>query len=140
MGGSRRKYKRCRTKVRVGLPRKNPNAFKPAFTVPPKLQSLLDLSETKWDDEGSVIENYKSFGVVSNPNLLGVRARTARIIESDSLQVPPPPVDGPVLEFEPIDSGSDLEEDGQLFLLSFFSGLLKEFIMGCVLINNGMYM
>lgn len=73
MGGSRRKYKRSRTnKVRVGLPKKNPNVFKPAFSIPPKFRSLVDLSKTKWDDQGSVLENYKTFGVVSNPNLLGV--------------------------------------------------------------------
>nr|GEU69608.1 nucleolar protein 16 [Tanacetum cinerariifolium] len=112
MGGSRRKYKRSRVnKVRVGLPKKNPNVFKPAFTIPPKLKSIVDLSKIKWDDQGSVLENYKTFGVVSNPNLLGVRNRTSKIIESESLQLPPPKLDGPMDEFEPIDSGSDLEED-----------------------------
>ncbi|KAA8543104.1 hypothetical protein F0562_021401 [Nyssa sinensis] len=112
MGRSRRKYKKSRTKVRVGLPKKNPNVFKPAFSLPPKLRSLVDCSEVKWDDKGSVIENYKSFGVVSNPNLLGVRSRTSHIIETDSLQVPHPPApDATVSEFDPIDSGSDLEED-----------------------------
>ncbi|KAK2990623.1 hypothetical protein RJ640_019903 [Escallonia rubra] len=111
MGRSRRKYKQSRTsKVRVGLPKKNPNVFKPAFCLPPKLRNLIDPLGTKWDDKGSVIENYKSFGVVSNPNLLGVRSRTSRIIESDSLQVPQRS-DAPVSEFEAIDSGSDLEED-----------------------------
>ncbi|KAI3783167.1 hypothetical protein L2E82_13231 [Cichorium intybus] len=111
MGGSRRKYKRSRTKVRVGLPKKNPHVFKPAFSLPPKFRSIVDLSKTKWDDQGSVLENYKSFGVVSNPNLLGVRSRTSKIIESESLQLPPPKSDGPISEFEPIDSGSELEED-----------------------------
>ncbi|XP_071718969.1 uncharacterized protein [Rutidosis leptorrhynchoides] len=110
MGGSRRKYKRSRTKVRVALPKKNPNVFKPAFTIPPKLKSIVDLSKTKWDDQGSVLENYKSFGVVSNPNLLGVRSRTSKIIESESLQIPVKS-DGPMDEFEPTDSGSELEED-----------------------------
>lgn len=117
MGGSRRKYKRSRTKVRVGLPKKNPNVFKPAFSIPPKFRSIVDLSKTKWDDQGSVLENYKSFGVVSNPNLLGVRSRTSKIIESESLQLPPPKLDGPISEFEPMDSGSELEEDGQLLML-----------------------
>uniref|UniRef100_A0A5B7BRZ6 Nucleolar protein 16 n=1 Tax=Davidia involucrata TaxID=16924 RepID=A0A5B7BRZ6_DAVIN len=112
MGRSRRKYKKSRTKVRVGLPKKNPHVFKPAFSLPPKLRSLVDSSDLKWDDKGTVLENYKSFGVVSNPNLLGVRSRTSHIIESDSLQVPlPPPSDATVSEFDPIDSGSDLEED-----------------------------
>ncbi|XP_060178705.1 uncharacterized protein LOC132608920 [Lycium barbarum] len=116
MGGSRRKYKRSRTKVRVGLPKKNPNVFKPAFSLPPKLKSLVN---SHWDDKGSVIDNYKSFGVVSNPNLLGVRCRTSHMIETDSLQVPPPKkkqkpmdMDDDVDRFEDLDdSASDVEED-----------------------------
>lgn len=112
MAGSRRKLKRSRAKVKVGLPKKNPNVFKPAFNMPPKLVKLLDLSDTQWNDQASVIKNYKTFGVVSNPNLLGVRSRYEKIIESDSLQVPPPKFDGPLSEFETIDSGSDVEEDG----------------------------
>ncbi|KAF8394584.1 hypothetical protein HHK36_020798 [Tetracentron sinense] len=116
MGRSRRKSKNSRPKVRVGLPKKNPNVFKPAFNLPPKLRSLIDPSTNKWDDKASVLRNYRSFGVVSNPNFLGVRSRTSHIIESDSLQVPLPrekttTIDA-VSEFEPIDSGSDLEEDG----------------------------
>ncbi|XAR61329.1 hypothetical protein NMG60_11035003 [Bertholletia excelsa] len=112
MGRSRRKYKKSRPKVRVGLPKKNPHVFKPAFSLPPKLRSIVDSSDLKWDDTGSVIHNYKSFGVVSNPNLLSVRSRTPYIVESDSLQVPPPTdADCSVTEFDPIDSGSDLEED-----------------------------
>ncbi|KAJ4967621.1 hypothetical protein NE237_014322 [Protea cynaroides] len=113
MGGSRRKYKKSRTKVRVGLPKKNPHLFKPAFNMPPKLRSLFGDDSSQWDGKSSVLRNYKSFGVVSNPNLLGVRSRTSHIIESDSLQVPPPAEATPTLvpEFEPIDSGSDLEED-----------------------------
>jgi len=116
MGRSRRKYKNSRAKVQVGLPKRNPRVFKPAFNLPPKLRNLLDPLGIKWDEKGSVISNYKQFGVVSNPNFLGVRARTSHIIESDSLQVPPPPPEDPadirVDEFEPIDSGSELEEDG----------------------------
>lgn len=118
MGRSRRKYKKSRPKVQVGLPKKNPRVVKPAFNIPPKLRSLLEES-VKWDEKGTVIRNYKSFGVVSNPNLLGVRSRTSHVVESDSLQVPPPPPpepsdesDDPNPEVEPIDSGSDVEEDG----------------------------
>ncbi|KAL1832926.1 hypothetical protein ACET3Z_002577 [Daucus carota] len=111
MAGSRRKLKRSRAKVKVGLPKKHPNVFKPAFNMPPKLVKLLDLSDTHWDDQASVIKNYKTFGVVSNPNFLGVRSRNEKIMESDALQAPPPKFDGPVSEFEPIDSGSDVEED-----------------------------
>lgn len=127
MGRSRRKYKSSRPKVRVGLPKKKPNVFKPAFCLPPKLRSLLEESEPsaiKWDDQASVIKNYKSFGFVSNPNLLSVRSRTSHMIESDDLQVPPPPTsDETAEELDSADCGSDLEEDGQLLLLptsSFF--------------------
>ncbi|KAI8522678.1 hypothetical protein RHMOL_Rhmol13G0015100 [Rhododendron molle] len=111
MGRSRRKYKKSRPKVQVGLPKKHPRVFKPNFSLPPKLRSIA--ADIKWDDKGSVIQNYKSFGVVSNPNFLGVRSRTSHIVESDSLQVPPPqpPPDAALSEFEPLDSGSDLEED-----------------------------
>ena len=110
MGRSRRKYKQSRPKVRVGLPKKNPRLFKPAFSVPPKLAESLAELDPKWDDMGSVIQNYKSFGVVSNPNLLSVRSRTPRIVETDSLQAPPPAADD---DSALDDSGSDLEEDGQ---------------------------
>jgi nucleolar protein 16 len=129
MGRSRRKYKRSKPKVQVGLPKKNPHVFKPAFTLPPKLRTLLELDPPKWDDKASVIQNYKSFGVVSNPNLLGVRSRTSHIIESGSLQVPPPSdqakaeAEAESAELEQLDSGSDLEEDG----LSSFSPLFDPF-------------
>ncbi|KAL0648975.1 hypothetical protein Bca4012_091665 [Brassica carinata] len=70
----------------------------------------------EWDDQASVIQNYESFGVLSNPNLPGIRSRTDHMIQDDSLNVPPPPeppTDDPIAkEFEPIDSGSELEEDG----------------------------
>lgn len=111
--------------MRVGLPKKNPNVFKPAFSLPPKLRSLVN---SHWDDKGSVIDNYKSFGVVSNPNLLGVRCRTSHMIETDSLQVPPPKKLPPTSEdddddadaFEDLDdSGSDVEEDGESVLQYF---------------------
>ncbi|KAM1791880.1 hypothetical protein ACFX12_035793 [Malus domestica] len=42
MGRSRRKYKQSRTKVRVGLPKRKLNVFKPAFCLPPKLRALLE--------------------------------------------------------------------------------------------------
>ncbi|KAL7170863.1 hypothetical protein ACSBR2_035680 [Camellia fascicularis] len=77
---------------------------------------MIDSSDPKWDDQGSVFDNYKAFGVVSNPNFLGVRSRTSHIIENESLQVPPPAADSTVSEFDPFDSGSGLKEDGYFFL------------------------
>lgn len=131
MGGSRRKYKRSRAKVQVGLPRKNPNIFKPAFNLPPKLKTLIDPS-SKWDEKGSVIENYKSFGVVSNPNYLGVRSRTSHIVESDDLQMP---TDGDVAvsEFDPIDSGSELEEDGECSSCLLVDFLFRFLFVWCLI-------
>ncbi|KAE8720641.1 Detected protein of unknown function [Hibiscus syriacus] len=35
-------------------------------------------------DKATVIRNYKSFDVVSNPNFLGVRSRTSHIVESEA--------------------------------------------------------
>ncbi|XP_072993887.1 uncharacterized protein [Typha latifolia] len=117
MGRSRRKYKNSRPKVRVGLPRKNPGVFKPAVTIPPSLAAAVAEEDAKgWDAKGSVIRNYRAFGVVSNPNFLGVRARTPQIVQSSSLQVPEREV-APVSEFDPIDSGSDLENDDLKYVL-----------------------
>ena len=89
MGGSQRKYKRSKSKVRVGQPKKNPHVFKPAFNVPPKIRSIVDQDPLNWDNKASVIQNYKSFGAVSNPNFLNVRSRTFHIIKSDSFNVSP---------------------------------------------------
>lgn len=86
MGGSRRKLKKNRSKVRIGLPKKKPGVFKPAFTVPKELQQLSSGSE--WNVRGRVVGNYRSFGVVSNPNLLSVRATTPQIVECSSLLIP----------------------------------------------------
>lgn len=111
--------------MRVGLPKKNPNVFKPAFSLPPKLRLVVN---SHWDDKGSVIDNYKSFCVVSNPNLLGVRCRTSHMIEADSLQVPPPQKPPPTSDddadaFEDLDDpGSEAEEDGES-LFFFYSTL-----------------
>lgn len=115
MGGSRRRYKKSKPKVQVGLPKVKPRVFKPAFTVPQKLRAL---TSGKWDETDTVIRNYRSFGVASNPNLIGARSRCEKIVEIVSLQKPPEPnqpdedngeIKDP--EFQVIDSGSDLEED-----------------------------
>jgi nucleolar protein 16 len=116
MGGSRRKLKRSRAKVRVGLPRKKPREFKPAFELPEALAAAAAEGGAGWDAEGSVVRNYAAFGVVANPNLLGAHARgTPRLVQSAPLQAPDvAAARAPVGEFEPIDTGSDLENDGKL--------------------------
>ncbi|XP_044408680.1 uncharacterized protein [Triticum aestivum] len=114
MGGSWRKFKRTRTKMRVGLPRKKPREFKPAFDLPEALAAAGGHMPS-WDAEGSVVKNYSAFGVLANPNLLGAHSRGTRgLVQSASLQAPD--VDAlraPVDEFGPVDTGSDLECDGQ---------------------------
>ncbi|RZB42586.1 hypothetical protein D0Y65_053244 [Glycine soja] len=69
MGSSQRKYKQLRTKVCVGLPKKNPRLFKPSFFVPPNLLRTLT-EEPQWDNQGTVNNNYSSFGVLFDPNSL----------------------------------------------------------------------
>lgn len=119
MGGSRRKFKRTRTKVRVGLPRKKPREFKPAFDLPEALAAAAAADAgghaPSWDPEGSVVKNYAAFGVVANPNLLGAHSRGTRgLVQSAELQAPDvAAARAPVDEFGPVDTGSDLECDGQ---------------------------
>ena len=113
MGRSRRKYKNSRPKVRCGLPKKNPGVFKPAFSIPKELLAGGDeAAERKWDEKGSVIQNYRRFGVVPNPNLLGVRSRTPQVLLCDSLQLPYQNGGIQISEFDPVDGGSDVETDG----------------------------
>ena len=109
--------KRSRAKVSVGLPRKKPREFKPAFDLPEALAAAAaaEGGEPRWDAEGSVVKNYSAFGVVANPNLLGAHSRaTPRLVQSAALQAPDlDAARAPVDEFEPVDTGSDLESDGQ---------------------------
>uniref|UniRef100_A0ACD5U377 Uncharacterized protein n=1 Tax=Avena sativa TaxID=4498 RepID=A0ACD5U377_AVESA len=119
MGGSRRKFKRSRTKVRVGLPRKKPREFKPAFDLPEALAAAAAAKhggdhEPNWDAEGSVVKNYAAFGVVSNPNLRGAHSRgTPGLVQNDN-KLQNPKIDvlrAPVDEFGPVDTGSNDECD-----------------------------
>jgi nucleolar protein 16 len=127
MGGSRRKFKRSHAKVRVALPRKKPREFKPAFSLPEALAAAAG-GGAEWDAEASVVKNYAKFGVVANPNLLGAHARgTPQLVQSAPLQAPDvAAARASVPEFEPVDTGSDLENDGQFpstslpSLLSYF--------------------
>jgi nucleolar protein 16 len=115
MGGSRRKFKRSRTKVRVGLPRKKPREFKPAFDLPEALAAAAAGGHApSWDAEGTVVKNYAAFGVVSNPNLLGAHSRgTARLVQSEDLQNPKlEEIRAATVEFGHIDNGSGDECDG----------------------------
>ena len=109
--------KRSRAKVRVGLPRKKPREFLPAFDLPEALAAAAAAAGggAGWDAEGSVVKNYSAFGVVANPNFLGAHSRgTPGLVQSAPLQAPDiAAARAPVPEFEPIDPGSDLENDGK---------------------------
>lgn len=59
------------------------SSFHPPCNAPPLI------SDKEWDEKGSVLSNYKSLGVVSNPNLLSVCSRTPHIIKTESLQFCP---------------------------------------------------
>ncbi|XP_068646379.1 uncharacterized protein [Aristolochia californica] len=111
MGASRRKQKKSRSKVCIALSRKKLHVFKLAFTIPPKLRSLIAQEGAQWDESGSVLNNYRSFDVVSNSNSMGVLSRMSQKIESISLQVTPA---SDSINLDNVDSDSDLEEDGTL--------------------------
>ncbi|XP_042445771.1 uncharacterized protein LOC122030618 [Zingiber officinale] len=116
MGRSRRKFKKSHAKVRVGLPRKKPGLFKPVCIIPKALAAPdgdADAGEEgtrEWDAKGSVIRNYRTFGVVSNPNIRSAVSLSHQIAECPALQLPDRE-SAPVSEFDSIDSGSDLESD-----------------------------
>lgn len=107
--------KRSRAKVRVGLPRRKPHEFKLTFELPKSVAAAApgDGPGWDWDAESTVVRNYSAFGVVANPNLLGAHARgTPQLVQSAPLQAPDvAAARAPVPEFEPIDPGSDLEND-----------------------------
>lgn len=99
------------------MPRKKPREFKPAFDLPEALAAAAAADGgghvPSWDAEGSVVKNYAAFGVVANPNLLGAHSRgTPHLVQSAPLQAPDvAAARAPVDEFEPVDTGSDLECD-----------------------------
>ncbi|KAG6473845.1 hypothetical protein ZIOFF_067763 [Zingiber officinale] len=112
------KIKKSHAKVRVGLPRKKPGLFKPVCIIPKALAAPdgdADAGEEgtrEWDAKGSVIRNYRTFGVVSNPNIRSAVSLSHQIAECPALQLPDRE-SAPVSEFDSIDSGSDLESDGE---------------------------
>jgi nucleolar protein 16 len=115
MARSRRRYKKSRPKVQVALPRVKPHVFMPAFTLPLKLRAL---TSGNWDETNTIIQNYRSFGVASNPNLIKAISHCDNIVEVESLQKSSEPnqldednddIKDP--KFQVIDNGSDLEED-----------------------------
>eukprot|EP00250_Pteridium_aquilinum_P014894 c22268_g1_i1 orf=69-614(+) len=101
MARSRRAYKKSKPTVRVGLPSKKPFKPKPATPLPAKAV----LNGAKWDENASLLRNYKALGIVNNPNFLGARSSSKETVQSQSLQVPHGAQDMAG------DDGSDLESD-----------------------------
>ena len=61
----------------------------------------------EWDGKASLISNYKSMGIVANPNVVGARSGTRHVVQLVSLQKP--------LSAEGDEQyGSDDEPDGKL--------------------------
>eukprot|EP00249_Psilotum_nudum_P006262 c19592_g1_i2 orf=438-1025(-) len=86
MGRSRRAYKKARPTVRVGLPARRPFKLKPATPMSSILPNLQ--SSVHWDENSSLLRNYRSVGLVSNANFLGARSSTRETVLSESLQSP----------------------------------------------------
>ncbi|KAI5065012.1 hypothetical protein GOP47_0019707 [Adiantum capillus-veneris] len=59
----------------------------------------------EWDESASLLRNYKSLGIVNNPNFLGARSSSKETVVSQSLQVPN------ACEDMASDDGSDVEND-----------------------------
>ncbi|XP_024365043.1 uncharacterized protein [Physcomitrium patens] len=84
MGRSRRAFKKSNPTVRVGLPkRKNPKSLTPETLTFPGTDSKL-----QWDGKASLLENYKSMGILANPNVVGARSGTRHVVQLVSLQKP----------------------------------------------------
>ncbi|KAG0575521.1 hypothetical protein KC19_5G010100 [Ceratodon purpureus] len=115
MGRSRRAFRKSNPTVRVGLPkRKSAKSLVPDTIVLPGTDTKLE-----WDGKASLISNYKSMGIVANPNVVGARSGTRHLVQLVSLQKP--------LSADGSEHyGSDDEPDGKL---NAFSN-----IMLCVMI------
>ncbi|KAH7314855.1 hypothetical protein KP509_21G024100 [Ceratopteris richardii] len=100
MARSRRSYRKSKPKVRVGVASKNVFKPKPATSLPPKAV----LTSAEWDENASLLRNYKALGIVNNPNFLGARSSNKDTVVS-SLQLPNASED---LVSE---EGSDIESD-----------------------------
>lgn len=61
----------------------------------------------EWDGKASTISNYKSMGIMANPNVIGARSGTQHLVQLVSLQKPLSDEGGEVY-------GSDDEPDGTL--------------------------
>lgn len=61
----------------------------------------------EWDGKASLISNYKSMGIVANPNVVGARSGTRHVVQLVSLQKPLSDDGGEQY-------GSDDEPDGEL--------------------------
>jgi len=84
MARSRRAFKKTNATVRVGLPKKK-NA-----KLPVPMTVCMPGTDTKleWDEKATLLHNYKSLGILANPNVLGARSGTRNVVQLVSLQKP----------------------------------------------------
>ena len=68
---------------------------------------LLFLCRLEWDEKATLLHNYKSLGILANPNVLGARSGTRNVVQLVSLQKPMSDDGTEVF-------GSDDENDGKL--------------------------
>lgn len=68
---------------------------------------LLFLYRLEWDEKATLLHNYKSLGILANPNVLGARSGTRNVVQLVSLQKPLSDDGTEVF-------GSDDENDGKL--------------------------
>jgi len=84
MGRSRRAFRKSNPTVRVGLPkRRSAKSVVPETLILPGTSTKLE-----WDGKASLISNYKSMGIVANPNVMGARSGTQHLVQLVSLQKP----------------------------------------------------
>jgi hypothetical protein len=84
MARSRRAFKKTRSTVRVGLPkRKSAKKSVPEAVCFPGTNQRLE-----WDEKGTMQSNYKALGILANPNVLGARSGTQDMVQLVSLQKP----------------------------------------------------
>eukprot|EP00246_Nothoceros_aenigmaticus_P017009 TRINITY_DN8028_c0_g1_i2.p1 TRINITY_DN8028_c0_g1~~TRINITY_DN8028_c0_g1_i2.p1 ORF type:complete len:106 (+),score=7.60 TRINITY_DN8028_c0_g1_i2:62-379(+) len=104
MGRSRRAYRKARPTVRVGLPKHKGKVHRPAGVVLPGSEDRL-----QWNDKATLLDNYRALGILANPNVIGARSGSGKVVQLVSLQKPLS-ADANVEDYD-----SDKEPEGMLF-------------------------
>lgn len=81
-----------------------------AYGIKVVYQALLGIvvvDRLEWDEKATLLHNYKSLGILANPNVLGARSGSRNVVQLVSLQKPLSDDSTEVF-------GSDDENDGKL--------------------------